>query len=708
MTPGPIAPETVTATLSERFGFDTLKPGQARVIDDVLAGRPTLAVMPTGAGKSLCYPRPAVLLDGLTLVVSPLIALMKDQVDALQARGIAAGCINSTLSSAEQSKVLGDALSGRLDLLYVAPERFGVPSFARAMREADIALFAVDEAHCISQWGHDFRPDYKRLGAAMGELSPQRVLACTATATDRVRTDIVETLGLQAPSVHVAGFLRDNLFLDVQHCAGDHQKLGEIKALLTEGPGADGGVIVYCATRKHVERVASALGSAVDGGVVGYHAGMDGAARDRAQERFVSGAARVAVATNAFGMGVDRSDVRAVVHYDMPSTIEAYYQEVGRAGRDGQPSYALLTASSQDARLQEFFVDMSYPPRALLDAVWEVARAQAARSYLDVDDIADRVQGESAAKVESALRVLARSDALALDDRRVLVVPDAPADVDDLGLDLRELYERRQHEVSMLRQMRGFAHHDGCRHQAVLAYFGDELSVPCPGCDQCHRSERYRRASTAGPPGEPTEAETLLVRKALSGVARARGRYGLKSVADMLAGSKAKRIVDGPLGRLSTYGLLSDTGATAVATLLRWAVDVGLCRIAGGEYPLIDMTDEGQAVMAGRASLSERPPLSGASAASRSGRGGTKRAPSPSAPLSDDAAARLERLRAWRSEQASATGRPPYTFFDNRAMEALARAAPHDRTSFLAVHGMGPGRWSSYGETIVALLRGDG
>ena len=301
--------------LQQHFGYDTFRKGQEEVVRSVLSGRPTIAILPTGGGKSLCYQLPALLLEGTTIVVSPLLALMKDQVDALRARGIAATFVNSSLSDGERQERQAALRRGEYRLVYVAPERFRSPSFLSAMTGLKVPLLAVDEAHCISAWGHDFRPEYQKIAQARAALGAERVLALTATATPEVRRDIAEALDLREPNVFVAGFDRPNLFIEVLRVGGDKDKLGRLLALARSGgPG-----IIYAATRKNVEKVVAALrASGID--AVGYHAGMDDEERISVQDRFVRGEARIIVATNAFGMGVDKPNVRTVLHASVPSS----------------------------------------------------------------------------------------------------------------------------------------------------------------------------------------------------------------------------------------------------------------------------------------------------------------------------------------------------------------------------------------------------
>jgi ATP-dependent DNA helicase RecQ len=352
------------ALLLDRFGFPGFRPGQREIVSHVAEGSDALVVMPTGAGKSLCYQVPAVARGGTTVVVSPLIALMKDQVDSLVEKGVRATFLNSSLSSTEYGERVEAVRAGRVELLYVAPERFS-PSFIDMLRSVDVRLLAVDEAHCLSQWGHDFRPDYLRLGHVRSQLGDPPTVALTATATPEVQHDIVKTLRIERGRVFVRGFDRENLILEVHHVAGLAHKDAVLADLVRPGPA-----LVYAATRKHVERATKALREAgVRAGY--YHAGLDSDERTRVQEDFMGGALPVVVATNAFGMGIDKRDIRTIVHYDLPGTVEAYYQEIGRAGRDGRMSRAVLLFNKGDRRVQEFFIDNSHPRAEWVHALYD-------------------------------------------------------------------------------------------------------------------------------------------------------------------------------------------------------------------------------------------------------------------------------------------------------------------------------------------------
>ena len=407
------SPATPLAVLQRYFGYDAFRLGQEEIINSVLGGGDTLVVMPTGGGKSLCYQVPSLLLSGVTIVVSPLIALMKDQVDALHARDIGATTINSTLDFREARQRLTDLRQGKYRLLYVAPERFESPKFLEMMKGIDVSLFAVDEAHCVSEWGHDFRPSYLRLKEAIESVGRPPVVALTATATPYVQEDIITQLGLQKLKRFVKGFDRPNLAWEVEEPA---DKTAALRASITDDLTRDGVVIVYSGTRKRVEEIGTALHA--DGmPVTIYHAGLPDNDRRRAQEAFITGKARVIVATNAFGMGIDKPDVRAVYHVDMPGSIESYYQEGGRAGRDGLPSRCVLYWAHRDRTLQEFFIRNSFPERETLEnvynALWDSVQVAVGSRYEGIFVVNEkRLLGRARihpASLNGAISVLSKS-----------------------------------------------------------------------------------------------------------------------------------------------------------------------------------------------------------------------------------------------------------------------------------------------------------
>ncbi|HWS86653.1 MAG TPA: RecQ family ATP-dependent DNA helicase [Pyrinomonadaceae bacterium] len=399
--------EDAQAALRKFFGFEGFREGQGEVVESVLAGHDTVVVMPTGGGKSLCFQLPALMREGVTVVVSPLIALMKDQVDALQARGLPATFINSSLDFEEQKERIAGVRQGRFKLVYVAPERFRSNHFVETLQRAEIGLFAVDEAHCISQWGHDFRPDYLRLQSFRERIGRPQTVALTATATPYVRADIIEQLKLDNPRAFVSGFDRPNLSLGVVHTEKEREKYARIKQLAQEYAGQSG--IIYTSTRKSVEQITRKLLDARLS-VVGYHAGMTDEERVRAQEEFMSGQAQVIVATNAFGMGIDKPDIRFVVHFHLPGSIEAYYQEIGRAGRDGKQSVCLLLFNYADKRTQDYFIEGSYPPPELIANVYSaLVDTGQKRIELSTREIAAMARTRNEMAVQSALITLEKA-----------------------------------------------------------------------------------------------------------------------------------------------------------------------------------------------------------------------------------------------------------------------------------------------------------
>lgn len=343
----------LTQQLKERFGFPAFRPGQEEIIRAVMAGRDAMAVMPTGQGKSLCYQLPATLLPGLTLVISPLIALMQDQVTAMRQRKMAVAAFHSGLTALEKNRVLQDLRRKQVQLLYLAPERMQHEGFLQFLRSLWVSLLVVDEAHCISQWGHDFRPDYLKIGRLRQELTNPPCLALTATATARVQMDLCQRLSLRDPFRLVSGFRRANLAFSVHHCQFRHDKLTTLERLVSKEDR--GTILVYCATRRAVEEVAAWL-SRSDSSVGYYHAGLSDEERRTVHEKFRRGTVRILAATNAFGMGIDKADVRLVVHFDVPGSLEAYYQEAGRAGRDGRPARCVLLFHERDVATQEYFI----------------------------------------------------------------------------------------------------------------------------------------------------------------------------------------------------------------------------------------------------------------------------------------------------------------------------------------------------------------
>ncbi len=631
-----------------RLGHEAFRPAQREAIEGLLAAQRLLLVAPTGGGKSLCYQLPALLLKGTTVVVSPLIALMRDQVDALERLDIPATYLASTLDAAEMARRLDGLERGAWRLVYVAPERLVFPRFREILRRIECPFFAIDEAHCISEWGHDFRPEYLEIGRVLAEHPRARVLACTATATPHVRDEIVARLGLspETPQI-VRGFARPNLSLRVLEVERTAERRRTVDGTLQEalgGPGGDRGcAIVYAPTRKATENERDRL--ARQGWRCGaYHAGLTAEARDHVHGAFSEGELEIVIATNAFGMGIDRPDVRAVIHLAPPGSIEAYYQEVGRAGRDGAPAIGQMLVGPGD-----------------------LARR---RALIEADGVLD---GPSA--VESA-----------------------------------------RHRWSLFLELMRFAEGGSCRHDTVLRYFGDEEETlaGCGRCDVCLQIGE----SGAIENEESAEEVALIVRKALSAVARVHGRFGLTAAVALLRGVDDPRLRSAGLDQTRTFGVLDAYPETWLTRLLRRCVTAGWVDFEGGERPVTVLTPAGAAVMRG-----ERP------ARLLLPRDDHRTRPSPPAispgfvirrkraadggvgeDVSLDAGAltRFEALRAHRLEVAQAEGVPPYVVASDRSLRDLARlfpTPPPSREALTLAHGIGEAKAERYGEGFLSVLR---
>ncbi|HKP93793.1 MAG TPA: RecQ family ATP-dependent DNA helicase [Chthoniobacterales bacterium] len=677
--------------LEKYFGFREFLDAQEDVINAITAGSDALVVMPTGGGKSLCYQLPALLLEGTTVVVSPLIALMKDQVDALQRRGISATLINSSLAVSEQQERIRALARGEYKLVYIAPERFRSRSFLEALGQSTIALFAVDEAHCLSMWGHDFRPDYFRLGQVLETLGRPQVAAFTATATPEVRRDILTHLALREPREFVAGFGRPNLRLLITHVANEAEKYRRLNALISEHKTG----IVYCSTRKRVEAVAETLGLASISSIL-YHGGMDDAAREKAQNAFMQGERDIVVATNAFGMGIDRADIRFVAHFDVPGSVEAYYQEAGRAGRDGEAATCELLFNHADTRVQEFFIEGSNPPPEFIAQTYEMLRREVGETpelQLSIKEMAARMGDErSDMMISSALHVLDREgyiDRFDIPGRRVrgtrLLQPDVRGH--QLKLDTAKLREKERRDRAKLRLMVDFAYARECRQLAILRYFGETDAAPCGNCDIC--------LETAGPARAATEEEALIVRKALSGVARMsakidghwQARFGRGRIVQTLVGSRSQEIVNAQLDRLSTHGLLKSEGVAYLNQLLRELQDAGLLVSSGGQYPMVTLTARGDEIMKGRGDYQLRWPQRSASQKSSSRPRARETSLEEMLPVD---AAILDRLKKLRLDLAREHGNvPAYVIFPDETLRAFARLKPASVEAGRKIRGVG-------------------
>ncbi len=543
---------------------------------------------------------------------------MKDQVDALNARDIPATFINSSLSYDDVTARLRGMARGEYRLVYVAPERFRNARFVESLRAVNISLFAVDEAHCISQWGHDFRPDYLRLREAADSLAQNgkrpRLIALTATATPQVRSDIAKQLGLKNPASFVAGFDRHNLTLRVEPWKKESERITLAYQIIKRAKGAG---IIYCSTRKAVDEVSGQLQRL--GLTVGaYHAGLDEAKRARIQDYFMAGDLDAIVATNAFGMGVDKPDIRFVTHFNLPGSIEAYYQEVGRAGRDGLPSICTLLFNYVDTRTHDFFIEGSYPPRPLIESVYFCLLSQNLETvYLSSREIMSRVGAKNEIAINSALIYLEKAGHVIRGqgrDQGVRMVDRAP--VAELRVDWDDIARHESAERRKLREMVNFADHKRCLRQFILRYFGDRKEVANCRCSNCKPTLKWGEAvvepkqeqiaeatnvaevaPVAVGPRALSDEEHLAARKILSCIARMQGRFGKGMVAGVLRGSKAKNIIANELDQLSTYGLLSEYSQDDLTRFINALIVAGCVKQTGGAYPMVNLTTLGQAVM---------------------------------------------------------------------------------------------------------------
>ncbi|MFC7687136.1 DNA helicase RecQ [Ureibacillus sp. GCM10028918] len=579
--------QTAQQILKQYFGYESFRSGQQQVIENVLNNRDTLCVMPTGGGKSLCYQVPALCVEGTTVVISPLISLMKDQVDLLHSNGVQAAYINSSLTYSQINETMENVRNGFVKLLYLAPERLENELFRNELSQLNVPLVAIDEAHCISQWGHDFRPSYRSISSLVSLWAKKpTVIALTATATPTVSEDICSLLQINEKDSFITGFSRENLSFKV--LIGENREQ-YIKKYVKNNSNEVG--IIYAATRKSVEAVYELL---LKNGVrvAKYHGGMGETERTQEQNRFLQDEVQVMVATNAFGMGINKTNVRFVIHYQMPRNMESYYQEAGRAGRDGLPSECILLYSSSDEQTQRFLIDQ------------------------------------------------------AQDRTRIPL------------------------ELGKLQSMVDYCHTENCLQSYIVQYFGESIASDCEQCSNCID-------------GRPKMDVTEDAQKVLSCVFRMGQKFGKTMTAQVLAGSRNKKIEG--FRYLSTFGILKSMTAKEISSFIEFLISEKVLLVQPGQFPTIYISDEGKDVLLGKKRVLRRTKLEEAA---------VKR---------DDPL--FEHLRAVRKELAEQEGVPPFVVFSDKTLKEMCEKKPMDEQMFLDVSGVGQNKLERYGSTFLAAIK---
>ncbi len=667
--------------LQTRFGYSEFRPRQAAVCQAVADGRDALVVMPTGAGKSLCYQIPGLARGGTTLVISPLVALIEDQVNRLLSRGVKAGRIHSGRGREESRETFRSYLRGELEFLFIAPERLAVPGFAEMLKQHPPSLIAVDEAHCISHWGHDFRPDYRLVGERLEGLKNTPIVALTATATPLVQKDICVQLKLRDPSLFIHGFRRENLAIQVVD-ALPSERADRISAVLADPERRP--AIVYAPTRKKSEELARELRGLK---AAAYHAGMTSADREDVSVAFLNGTSDVIVATVAFGMGIDKANVRTVVHAALPGSLESYYQEIGRGGRDGLPSQAILYHCYSDRKTHEFFLDRDHPDTAVLA---KVRAAVPPTGSVLADELRGSVRGVDAEEFEKALEKLWMHGGVKIEHGEAV----------SLGIEgwKKPYEEQRKHRLAQLDSMQAFTESGGCRMTTLIRHFGDteDGTRACGICDRCapvanvrvlDELERGIVAQTlASLSGRDGQAVGRLFDEATSFDSRVT-RSGFERILSALARARMIEVLQSEFekdGKVISYRRIALLAAGKRAK----AEDVAAIEIDGDS-------------MAGARAAKVKKKL-----------GTTRRACDGRAPVVADPerASELpklfEDLRAWRLAEAKKKGVPAFRVLTDRVLYAICEERPTTEDALQMVPGMGPKLVQAYGEAILGRVNG--